>query len=80
MILATIIPYGPVAGLMGNRALRRVGLLSYGVYVYHWPIFLWIDQLHTGLGIWVLTAIKFALTWVVAVLSYYHLERPDPPG
>ncbi len=65
---------------MGNRALRRVGLLSYGVYVYHWPIFLWIDQLHTGLGIWVLTPIKFALTWVVAVVSYYHLERPIRRG
>jgi peptidoglycan/LPS O-acetylase OafA/YrhL len=80
VILATIIPYGPVAGLMGSRALRRIGLLSYGVYVYHWPIFLWIDQLHTGLGIWVLTPIKFALTWIVAVLSYYHLERPIRRG
>ena len=80
IILATIIPYGPVAKLLGSRALRRIGLLSYGVYVYHWPIFLWIDQLHTGLGIWALAPIKFAITWIVAVLSYRHLERPIRHG
>jgi peptidoglycan/LPS O-acetylase OafA/YrhL len=80
IILATIIPFGPVARIMANRPLRRIGMLSFGVYAYHWPIFLWIDQLHTHLNIWPLTAIKFAVTWVVAVLSYHHLERPIRHG
>jgi hypothetical protein len=76
IVLATLIPFGPVARVMGSGALRRIGLLSYGLYVYHWPIFLWIDQLHTGLGIWPLAVIKLSITWVVAVLSFRHLERP----
>ncbi len=80
VILATIIPFGPVARITANPALRRVGVLSYGIYVYHWPIFLWIDQLHTGLGLWPLAVIKFTVTWLVAVLSYRHLERPIRHG
>ncbi len=52
IILATIIPFGPVAALLSTAALRRVGMLSYGIYVYHWPIFLWVGALHRGSGHW----------------------------
>ncbi len=80
IILATIIPYGPVAGLLSSGPLRRVGILSYGIYVYHWPIFLWIDALHLGIGIWASFAIKVAITWLVAALSFRFLELPIRRG
>ena len=80
IILATIIPYGPVAALLSTRGLRRVGMLSYGVYVYHWPIFLWVGALHLGLGQWPRFGVEVAITWVVAVASYYFLELPIRRG
>jgi peptidoglycan/LPS O-acetylase OafA/YrhL len=80
VIAATLLPYGPVAGILSTSPLRRIGRLSYGIYVYHWPIFLWIDQLHTGLGIWPLFLIKASITWLLAVLSFRHLERPIRRG
>ncbi len=80
IILATIIPYGPVAALLSTRGLRRVGMLSYGVYVYHWPIFLWVGALHLGLGQWPRFLVEVAITWVVAVCSYYLLELPIRRG
>jgi peptidoglycan/LPS O-acetylase OafA/YrhL len=80
IVLATLIPFGPVARVLGTSALRRMGMLSYGLYVYHWPIFLWIDQLHTGLGLWPLAVLKLSVTWVVAALSFQYLERPIRRG
>ena len=80
IILATIIPYGPVAGLLSTRGLRRVGTLSYGIYVYHWPIFLWVGALHLGLGSWPRFALEVAITWVLAVMSYRFLELPIRRG
>ncbi len=80
LILATIIPFGPVARVMSNPVLRRVGLYSYGIYVFHWPIFLWINQTQTGLGQWPRFILGVTITWIIAVLSYQHLERPVRRG
>jgi peptidoglycan/LPS O-acetylase OafA/YrhL len=80
VILAAIIPYGPVAALLATRGLRRVGLLSYGLYVYHWPIFLWIGALHLGLGQWGTFGVEVAISWLVAVASYHLLETPIRRG
>ena len=81
MILATLIPFGPVAARLVDRGLRRIGMLSYGIYVYHWPIFLWLDQLHTGPGaVAAGFALELTITWVVAVLLVLPPRDADPPG
>ena len=33
---------GPVRTALASPPLRALGLISYGVYLYHWPIFLWL--------------------------------------
>ena len=76
VILATIIPFGPVSRLMTMGGLRKVGELSYGIYVFHWPIFLWIDGDRTGLSIWPLFVLRVTVTVAVAVASYHFLEQP----
>ena len=76
VILATIIPFGPVSRLMTMSGLRKVGELSYGIYVFHWPIFLWLDGERTGLSIWPLFILRIAVTVGVAVVSYHVLEQP----
>jgi peptidoglycan/LPS O-acetylase OafA/YrhL len=80
VVLAAIQPHGPVRALLGRESLRRLGLISYGVYVYHWPIFLWLDGARTGLSRSPLFCLRVGVTLVVAGLSYHLLERPIREG
>jgi peptidoglycan/LPS O-acetylase OafA/YrhL len=57
-------------------ALTFIGRISYGLYLYHWPLFLVINNEHTGLSGFELLVARFGATFVVAVASYYLLEQP----
>jgi hypothetical protein len=53
-----------------------VGTISYGLYLWHWPIYLWLNHERTGLtGIWLL-ALRFGVTFAVAATSYRFIESP----
>ena len=80
VILATIIPFGPVSRLMTMSGLRRVGELSYGIYVFHWPIVLWLDAERTGLAPWPLFGLRLLVTAAVAVPMYLLVESPVRAG
>lgn len=69
-------PASLVGRALAARPLVWVGTLSYGLYLWHWPInvVLTAERLHFH-GIR-LHALRFALTFVVAMLSYRFLERP----
>src|SRR5690606_21880275 len=41
---------GPVRRALSWAPLRLLGVVSYGVYLVHWPIFLVLDADRTGLG------------------------------
>ncbi len=49
---------------------------SYGAYLYHWPLYLWLTPERTGLGDWPLAALRLALTLGLAELSQRCLEEP----
>ncbi len=56
--------------------LTFVGRISYGLYLYHWPMYLVINHAHTGLTGFGLLVARFAATFAVAVPSLYLLEEP----
>lgn len=56
--------------------LRWAGLVSYGLYLWHWPLFVLLTQKRMGFGGWGLTALRLAATLAVAVVSYRLLEQP----
>ena len=71
---------GLVTAILSNRLLRRAGLISYGLYLYHWPVFLVLDEARTGLGPWPLFALRMAVTIGIALASYRLLEMPVRRG
>lgn len=87
MLLTSIAATAWVIGCAQRRAtpLVRVfslppavytGKISYGLYLYHWPIFIWLSRYLTGVNVWVLAALTLALSYGAAALSYRFLERP----
>ncbi|WP_435202288.1 acyltransferase family protein [Janibacter sp. GS2] len=60
--------------IMSFAPLVHLGQISYGLYLFHWPIATWLPL--GQLPFVVAVATKLALTWVCAVLSYRFLEMP----
>ncbi|MCU1398870.1 MAG: putative acyltransferase [Acidimicrobiales bacterium] len=62
--------------LLRQRPIRWLGQLSYGLYLWHWPIYIALNADRTGLSRWPLTAMRLATTLAASTLSYYLVERP----
>ena len=79
--LSTIVIYvGTRAGIFSKifatSGMSWAGLLSYGLYLYHWPIFLLLSPDRTGLSLAQLFVVRMAVTITVALVSYFLLEMP----
>ncbi|AGB25492.1 putative acyltransferase [Mycobacterium sp. JS623] len=69
-------PGSPVARALAWRPLVWLGAISYGVYLWHWPIFLALNGECTGWSGWPLFALRCAATVAVATASWWLLEQP----
>ncbi len=80
LICASTQARGPVVAALSTPALRWLGGISYGAYLYHWPIFRWVDEASTGLSIYPLFVVRMVLTFAFAWLSFHYLEQPFRRG
>jgi peptidoglycan/LPS O-acetylase OafA/YrhL len=81
-IMAVVHPYTLIgARLLGSAPLRWIGVRSYGIYLWHWPVFMVtrpeLDVPFDGLP---LLALRLAATVILADLSYRYIETPIRRG
>ncbi len=82
LIAATVHPASRlVPWLLGFAVFRWIGVRSYGIYLWHWPIYM-VTRPHsdvplTGLPLLVL---RLTLTFAAAALSYKYIEEPIRHG
>ena len=68
-----------LGALLGSRPLRWIGVRSYGIYLWQWPIVVLWGQPATGVH-WGRALLQIAVTFVVASLSWTYLEAPIRRG
>lgn len=69
---------GTFSKIANNAVLRGIGRISYGVYVYHMPLAALIGSMIPAfkMNTWANLPVKVTATLVVAVCSYYIIEKP----
>jgi peptidoglycan/LPS O-acetylase OafA/YrhL len=80
VVVAAVQPSGLVRRGLAARPLVAVGLISYGLYLWHLPVYVvgTSDRLHlTGTP---LLLARLAITFGLAFASYHLLERPIREG
>ena len=83
LIMALSHPQTRLGGsaLLGWGPLRWIGERSYGIYLWHWPVFMVTrPQLDVPFESLQLLALRLALTLVLAELSYRFVETPVRRG
>lgn len=89
-VLAAVLAVGVIVGvddatgacsrLLAWRPVASLGLISYGLYLWHWPIIVLLGPEVVPLRGVALAAMQVALALAISVLSYQLVERPIREG
>ncbi|MEC0225650.1 acyltransferase family protein [Paenibacillus alba] len=81
IIAAAASPFSAVGRLLGWRPLRWLGVRSYGIYLWHYPVIVLTSPSDPNMSPnLVLQLFQLSATIVLAVLSYKYVEEPIRNG
>jgi len=76
IVIAGALQPGFLQRALSLRPLAWIGCISYGLYLFHWPIAVWLVPTRVHLHGVALNLLRLALTFAMATLSYYLVELP----
>ena len=62
--------------LLSWRPLQWLGVRSYSLYLWHWPVFMLVNSAWRGLPQWAALVIIAGISIAAAALSYKYVENP----
>ncbi len=71
---------GVLSRALSWKPLCGLGLISYGVYLWHWPVDIVVNPARAGITGWPLFFVQCAVTLAIALVSYHFLEMPIRRG
>jgi peptidoglycan/LPS O-acetylase OafA/YrhL len=84
VVWAATRPGSALGAALDVRPLRAVGVRSYGLYLWHWPVLVLVAAAlparSAGTGVWLVPVIALAVSAVAAALSYRFVETPIRRG
>ncbi len=81
LLVVTIVERNRLTSLVLDLApLRLCGRVSYGIYLWHWPVIVWLDADRTGWTGGGLLAARLAVIAALTAVSYVCIESPIRSG
>ena len=80
VVAAVVNPSSLLGEGLGCPPLRWIGVRSYGIYLWHWPLIVLWGGAATGGVHWGRAALQVGATMVVAALSWRYVEEPIRQG
>ena len=75
LIIAVLVP-GPLRLLMSSRPMVAIGRITYSLYLFHWPVFVVLNEGRMGFDGVALSLTRIAVTVLLACLSAWLIENP----
>ncbi|HSP36775.1 MAG TPA: acyltransferase [Frankiaceae bacterium] len=78
MLLAAVVttPRSRLSRLLAWPPMVGIGRISYGLYLWHWPVYLVLNSAWLGLSYWPTQAVRVAVVLTLALTSYGVVEKP----
>ncbi len=70
----------PVQRLLAWEPLRRLGLISYALYLWHWPVVVYLNADRVALPQVPLAALQIGVAVALATVTYRYVEQPIRRG
>lgn len=75
-LIAGVATAGPLTWLFERRPVVALGRVSYGVYLFHWPVFVALEPGRIGIDGAALLGLRLVVTAALTVASFLLVERP----